>query len=90
MNEHGGEPAISEPDFTIAHYGNVVAITPMSAKANEAVAQGAFSFERWRVGAGSIFVDRRTADEIITNLRSDGFTVEEEGGGQTCNTLQTD
>lgn len=78
MDEHDGEPTISEPDFTIAHCGNVVVITAMSAKANEAVAQGALSFERWHAGAGSIFVDRRTADELIANLQRDGFIVVEE------------
>ncbi len=80
---------MNDPDFTIANYGGITALTPMSVKANDAIAKGLISFENWQVRAGSIFIDHRIAANVITNLRRDGFAVEEEGG-RIGNTLQTD
>jgi hypothetical protein len=71
---------MNEPDFTTASYSNMVALTPMSVKANQAVAQGLIDFQKWQVTAGSILIDRHLAGDLIANLRRDGFTVTPEGG----------
>ena len=70
MNEH---------DFTTANCGNMLALTPMSAKANQAVAEGLIDFQDWQVRGGSILIDLHMAGDLIANLRRDGFTVAPEG-----------
>ena len=73
---------MNEPDFTTASHSNMVALTPMSAKANQAVAQGVIDFQNWQTYAGSILVDRHMAADLIANLQRDGFTVAPEGQGE--------
>jgi hypothetical protein len=70
---------MNEPDFTTASHSNMVALTPMSAKANQAVAQGVIDFQNWQTYAGSILIDRHMAGDLIANLERDGFTVAPEG-----------
>ena len=67
-----------EPDFTFANQGSMMAITPMSAKANEACDTGVIAYESWQVMGGSIMVDLRMAEDLIEHLREDGFIVNEE------------
>ncbi len=69
---------MNEADFLVANYGSMVALSPMSAKANKACEEGKIDFEEWQVLGGSIMVDHRMADDLLENLRNDGFTVVEE------------
>ena len=69
---------IPEVDFTIANYGSIVAITPMSANALEACEDGTIAFESWQMMCGSIMVDHRIAADLIENLRDDGFLIANE------------
>jgi hypothetical protein len=70
--------ARAEADFWIANLGGMVALSPMSAKANQAVADGKIDFEDWQVMGGSIMVDHRMAADLLENLKNDGFTIGEE------------
>lgn len=65
-------------DFTIANLGNIVAFTPMTAKAREACEDGTVVFEDWQVMGGSIMVEHRCAAVLVENLRDDGFVVADE------------
>ena len=67
-----------ECDFTFASCGNMVAITAISADANKAVDAGLIAYEEWQLMGGSIMVDHRMAENLVDNLRNDGFTVTEE------------
>ncbi len=73
---------MNEPDFSTANYGNMTALSPRSNKAYQAIVEGLIAFEDWHEHAGSILIDRRMADDVIANLRRDGFTVAVEGGEQ--------
>ena len=70
--------ARAEADFLVANYGNMVALSPMTAKARKACEDGTISFEGWQVMAGSIMVDHRMADDLVQCLRDDGFTIGQE------------
>ena len=72
------ECAKADADFWIANLGGMVALSPVSAKANQAVADGKIDFEKWRVMGGSIMVDHRMAADLLESLRDDGFTISEE------------
>ena len=65
-------------DFLVANYSSMVALSPMSADANKAVDAGLINYEEWQLMGGSIMVDHRMADDLIENLRDDGFVVAEE------------
>ena len=52
-----------KPDFLVADYGSIVALSPMSAAANQAVADGVIAYEEWQMMGGSIMVDHRLADD---------------------------
>jgi hypothetical protein len=73
-------PALArdEADFLVANYGNMVAITPMSADANKACDVGVIDYEEWQVVGGSIMVDHRMAVDLLDHLRDDGFIIAEE------------
>ena len=66
---------MNEPDFLIADYGSIVAVTPMSADANKAVDAGLIDYEEWQLMGGSIMVDHRAADGLLDNLTGEGFTI---------------
>ena len=66
-----------QSDFTIAKFGNMVAVTPISADANKAIDAGLITYEDWQVMGGSIMVDHRCSIDLIENLRNDGFSVTE-------------
>jgi hypothetical protein len=70
--------ARAEADFWYANYGSMIALSPMSADANKAVDAGLIDYEEWQLLGGSIMVDHRMAENLIDNLRNDGFTVVEE------------
>ena len=65
-------------DFLIANHGSMIALTPISADANKACDVGVIDFEEWQVMGGSIMVDHRVADDLLENLREDGFTIADE------------
>ena len=67
-----------EADFWVANYGSMIALSPMTAKANQACADGVIDFEDWQVMGGSIMVDHRMANDLIDHLQEDGFTFAEE------------
>jgi hypothetical protein len=64
-----------EADFTVADHGSIIAITPVSARANEMVDDGEIAFESWQMMGGSIMVDHRCGADLIENLTGDGYTV---------------
>jgi len=66
---------MNEPDFSSKHFGNMTALSPRSRKAYLAIAEGLIAFESWQEQAGSIFIDRHLADDLIANLERDGFIV---------------
>ena len=70
---------MNAPDFLIADYGSIVAVTPMSANANKAVDAGLIDYEEWQLIGCSIMVDHRAADGLLDHLRGEGFTVSAEG-----------
>ena len=69
---------MNEPDFLIADYGTIVAVTPMSADANKAVDAGLIDYEEWQLMGCSIMVDLRCADGLLDHLRGEGFTISAE------------
>ena len=69
---------MSEPDFLIADYGGIVAVTPMSADANKAVDAGLIDYEEWQLMGCSIMVDQRVADGLLGHLSDQGFTISRE------------
>ncbi len=69
---------MNEPDFLIADYGGIVAVTPMSADANKAVDAGVIDYEEWQLMGCSIMVDHRAADGLLDHLRGEGFTISAE------------
>ena len=69
---------MNDADFLIANYGSMIALTPISADANKACDVGVIAFEEWQVIGGSIMVDHRVADDLLENLREDGFTIADE------------
>jgi len=73
---------MNEPDFSTKRYGNMTALSPRSTKAYLAIVEGLIAFENWQEQAGSIFIDRRMADDLIATLRRDGFIVAEEEAEQ--------
>ena len=70
---------MNEPDFLIADYGSIVAVTPMSADANKAVDAGIIDYEEWQLMGCSIMVDHRAADGLLEHLSEEGFTISAEG-----------
>jgi len=62
---------MNEPDFLIADYGSIVAVTPMSADANKAVDAGLIAYEEWQLMGCSIMVDHGAADGLLHHLRGD-------------------
>lgn len=70
--------AKAEADFTIANYGGVIALSPMTARAREACGDGTIAFENWQVMGGSIMADHRMAQDLIEHLRDDGFVIADE------------
>ena len=70
---------MNAPDFLIADYGSIVAVTPMSANANKAVDAGLIDYEEWQLMGCSIMVDHRAADGLLHHLTGKGFTVSAEG-----------
>jgi len=69
---------MNEPDFLIADYGTIVAVTPMSADANKAVDAGLIDYEEWQLIGCSIMVDHRAADGLLDHLRGEGFAISAE------------
>ena len=65
-------------DFAYTNYGSVIALTPLSQAANNAVQDGSIGFESWQVMGGSIMVDHRIMPDLVENLIDDGFDVREE------------
>ena len=69
---------MNKADFLVANYGSMVALSPMTAKAREACGDGTINFEDWQVLGGSIMVDHRMAEDLLENLRNDGFAIADE------------
>ena len=69
---------MNDADFLIANYGSMIALSPMTAKARGACGDGTIAFEDWQVIGGAIMVDHRVADDLLENLREDGFTIADE------------
>jgi hypothetical protein len=64
-----------EPDFLVADYGSMVALTPISADANKACDVGLIDYEDWQLQGATIMVDHRVADDLICRLKDDGFAI---------------
>ena len=69
---------MNNADFLVADYGSIIALSPMTAKARGACGDGTIAFEDWQVKGGAIMVDHRMANDLLENLRADGFTIADE------------
>ena len=69
---------MNDVDFLIANYDSMIALSPMTAKARGACGDGTIAFEDWQVVGGAIMVEHRMADDLLENLRDDGFTIADE------------
>ena len=69
---------MNDTDFLIANHGSMIALSPMTAKARGACGDGTIAFEDWQVVGGAIMVEHRMADDLLENLRDDGFTIADE------------
>jgi hypothetical protein len=66
---------VIEADFTTANLGSLIAITPLSARANAMVDNGDIAFESWQMMGGSIMVDHRYGLDLIESLIDDGYQI---------------
>jgi hypothetical protein len=63
-------------DFVIADHGTLVSLAPMTKKAKEATGEGGIiESQPWQWLGCSLMVDHRMADNLIENLRNDGFSI---------------
>jgi len=60
------------PDFLIADHGSIVTIAPVSAAARDWIDENVAS-EPWQWLGGALCVDRRCADDLVTEIEAAGF-----------------
>jgi hypothetical protein len=78
MDEHGGKPTRSRPDFTTISLGGVTAICPKNGDANKALNDGLVVFPDEDVKGWAILVEPQAAADAVAKLKREGFNVVEE------------
>ena len=65
----------SNLDFHVRNRGSIWTFTPCTDDARKACRDGTIHIEDWQWSGESFAVDHCVAEDLVNNLRNDGFTV---------------